>query len=82
YREYKEGAEKIVEQKKLEMEKQRKLAEMASKSIETIVPQLMSQSGYVLPRLIKSPYKIYFLNIPYFMRVRKRLDAEKIRKIG
>ena len=36
----------------------------------------------VLPRLIKSPYKIYFLNIPYFMRVRKRLDAEKIRKIG
>ena len=36
----------------------------------------------VLPRLIKSPYKTYFLNIPYFMRVRKRLDAEKIRKIG
>ena len=36
----------------------------------------------VLSRLIKSPYKIYFLNIPYFMRVRKRLDAEKIRKIG
>ena len=24
----------------------------------------------VLSRLIKSPYKIYFLNIPYFMRVR------------
>ncbi|MBR2899695.1 MAG: hypothetical protein IKC23_08785 [Fibrobacter sp.] len=46
YRECKEGAEKIVEQKKLEMEKQRKLAEMASKSIETIVPQLMAQSGY------------------------------------
>ena len=46
YREYKEGAEKIVEQKKLEMEKQRKLAEMASKSIETIVPQLMAQTGY------------------------------------
>ena len=36
----------------------------------------------VLPRLIKSPYKTYFLNIPYFMRVRKRFDAEKIRKIG
>ena len=31
----------------------------------------------VLSRLIKSPYKIYFLNIPYFMRVRKRLDFEK-----
>ena len=39
-------------------------------------------SFFVLPRLIKSPYKIYFLNIPYFMRVRKRFDAEKIRKIG
>ena len=25
---------------------------------------------WVLPRLIKSPYKIYFLNIPLFMRVR------------
>ena len=36
----------------------------------------------VLSPLIKSPYKTYFLNIPYFMRVRKRLDAEKIRKIG
>ena len=46
YHEYKEGAEKIVEQKKIEMEKQKKLAEMASKSIETIVPQMMSQSGY------------------------------------
>ena len=46
YREYKEGAEKIVEQRKIEVEKQRKLAEMASKSIETIVPQMMSQSGY------------------------------------
>lgn len=46
YREYKDGAETIVEQKKLEMEKQKKLAEMASKSIETIVPQMMSQSGY------------------------------------
>ena len=36
----------------------------------------------VLPRLVKSLYKTYFLNIPYFMRVRKRFDAEKIRKIG
>ena len=34
------------------------------------------------PRLIKSPYKMYSLNIPYFMRVRKRFDAKKIRKIG
>ena len=36
----------------------------------------------VLPRLVKSPYKIYFQNIPLFMRVRKRFDAKKIRKIG
>ena len=36
----------------------------------------------VLPRLVKRPYKIYFWNIPYFMRVRKRFDAKKIRKIG
>ena len=36
----------------------------------------------VFPRLIKSPYKMYSLNIPYFMRVRKRFDAKKIRKIG
>ena len=36
----------------------------------------------VLPRLIKSPYKTYFLNIPYFMRVRKRFCCEKIRNIG
>lgn len=36
----------------------------------------------VLSPLIKSPYKTYFLNIPYFIRVRKRFDAEKIRKIG
>ena len=36
----------------------------------------------VFPLLIKSPYKTYYLNIPYFMRVRKRLNAEKIRKTG
>ena len=36
----------------------------------------------VLSPLIKSPYKTYFLNISYFIRVRKRFDAEKIRKIG
>ena len=41
------------------------------------------QSGFsVLPPLVKSPYKTYYLNIPYFMRVRKRLNAEKIRKTG
>jgi hypothetical protein len=34
------------------------------------------------PRLIKSPYKLNFLNIPLFMRFRKRFDSEKIRKIG
>ena len=32
----------------------------------------------VLSPLIKSPYKTYFLNIPYFMRVRKLFDAEKM----
>jgi len=37
---------------------------------------------YVLPQLIKSPYKTYFLNIPYFMRGCKLFDAEKIRKKG
>ena len=31
----------------------------------------------VFPLLIKSPYKSCFLNIPLFMRVRKRFDAEK-----
>jgi hypothetical protein len=36
----------------------------------------------VLPQLIKSPYKTYFLNIPYFIRVRKRFDAEKNQKKG
>ena len=57
YREYMEGAEKIVKQKKLEMEKQKKLAEMASKSIETIVPQMMAQSGYEWN--LESEYKHY-----------------------
>jgi hypothetical protein len=42
----------------------------------------VSKEAFVFPRLINSPYKTYFQNIPYFMRVRKRLDAEKIRKIG
>ena len=37
---------------------------------------------FVFPLLVKSLYKTYYLNIPYFMRVRKRLNAEKIRKIG
>ena len=36
----------------------------------------------VLPRLVKSPYKTCLLNIPLFMRVRKRLDAGKIVKLG
>jgi len=39
---------------------------------------LSSFKDSVLPRLVKSPYKIYFLNKPYFMRVRKRIDFEKI----
>ena len=29
----------------------------------------------------KSPYKISFANLPYFMRVGKRIGVEKIRKI-
>ena len=36
----------------------------------------------VLPSLIKSRYKTCFLNLPYFMRLRKRFGFEKIRKIG
>ena len=43
---------------------------------------ILFPSALALSSLIKSPYKNYFLNIPYFMRVRKRFDAEKIRKIG
>jgi hypothetical protein len=34
------------------------------------------------PLLKKNRYKGYFWNISLFMRVRKRLDVEKIRKIG
>ena len=46
YRENKARAEKIAEEKRIEEQKQKKLAEMASKSIETIVPQMMAESGY------------------------------------
>ena len=44
--EYEKEAEGIAEAKKTEEIKQKKLAEMASQSIETIVPQIMAQSGY------------------------------------
>ena len=44
--EYEKEAEGIAEAKKTEEIKQKKLAEIASQSIETIVPQIMSQSGY------------------------------------
>ena len=47
-----------------------------------MVSPLLKRYFIVFPRLIKSPYKMYSLNIPYFMRVRKRFDAKKIRKIG
>ena len=47
-----------------------------------MIPFFILGVFFVLPPLIKSPYKIYFLNKPYFMRVRKRFDVEKIRKIG
>ncbi len=46
YRENKARAEKIAEEKRIEEQKQKKLAEIASKSIETIVPQMMTESGY------------------------------------
>ena len=42
----------------------------------------VSRSFLVLSSLIKSPYKTCLLNIPCFMRVRKRFDAEKIVKLG
>ena len=37
----------------------------------------VGESSEVLPRLIKSPYKTYFLNILCFMLVRMLFDAEK-----
>ena len=46
YPEYEKEAEGIAEAKMTEEIKQKKLAEMASQSIEAIVPQIMSQSGY------------------------------------
>ena len=46
YQEHKANAERIAEQKRIDELKQQKLAEMASKSIETIVPQMMAESGY------------------------------------
>ena len=46
YPEYAKEAEEIAEAKRTEEIKQRKLAEMAAQSIETIVPQIMAQSGY------------------------------------
>ena len=55
YPEYEKGAEAIAEEKRTEEIKQKKLAEMASKSIETIVPQIMSQSGYEW--ILESVYK-------------------------
>ena len=57
YQEYKAGAERIAEEKRTEELKQQKLAEMASKSIETIVPQMMAESGYEWN--LESEYKRY-----------------------
>ena len=51
----------------------------AGNFLKSVLEEVLSS---VLPRLVKSPYKIYFQNIPLFMRVRKRFDAKKIRKIG
>lgn len=44
--EYKQGAEKIAEDIRLEKMKHHKITEMASKSIETVVPQMMASSDY------------------------------------
>lgn len=44
--EYEKEVEKIAEAKMTEEIKQKKIVEMATQSIETIVPQIMSQSGY------------------------------------
>lgn len=57
YPEYEKQAEAIIEEKRTEEIKQKKLAEMASKSIETIVPQMMSQSGYEWN--LESEYKYF-----------------------
>ena len=57
YQKYKAGAERIAEEKRTEELKQQKLAEMASKSIETIVPQMMAESGYEWN--LESEYKRY-----------------------
>ena len=46
YQEYRQEIEKIVEARRLEALKQKKLAEIASQSIEAIVPQMMAESGY------------------------------------
>ena len=46
YQEYRQEIERIVEARRLEALKQRKLAEMASQSIETTVSQIMADSGY------------------------------------
>ena len=49
---------------------------------KALFQRLLKQEYFVLSLLIKSPYKTYFWNISYFMQVRKRFDAEKIRKKG
>ena len=57
YQKHKADAERIAEEKRIEELKQKKLAEMASKSIETIVPQMMAESGYEWN--LESEYKHY-----------------------
>ena len=57
YQKNKANAERIAEEKRIEELKQKKLAEMASKSIETIVPQMMAESGYEWN--LESEYKHY-----------------------
>ena len=57
YQDYKAGAEKIAEEKRTEELKRKKLAEMASKSIEAVVPQIMATSGYEWN--LESEYKYF-----------------------
>ncbi len=73
YPEYEKVAEAIAEEKRTEEIKQHKLAEMASQSIETIVPQIMSQSGY--DWILEGVYKGWSrVEIPesYILRVKTK----------
>lgn len=80
YQEYKAGAEKIAEEKRTEELKQKKLAEMASKSIEAIVPQMMAESGYEWN--LESDYKRYGCGgVPERYKLRIKTKSRKMIEI-